>query len=169
VPSRLFLGFHWRDSPENSYRAMYTHALWKVQVCLRMANCKGHFIWRTMWFRCISASVGGIFLNIHTSKYPRIHYKQCKCLSHRLLINSILLGDVCAISDTTRPSLERLSWKRTPHTLLECAAYTESFISIDRKFKKTLPAEQSTIWAISQLPLEGIFLKRYTSQFPRMG
>ena len=133
---RLFFGFHWRDSPENSNLAMYTHELWKVQVWLRMANSKGQFIWRAMWLRCISASVGGIFLNIHSSKYPRIHYKQCKCLSHRLLINSTLLGDACAFSDTSRPPLEGLSWKFTPHTFHECATYTESFVSIDRKLRQ---------------------------------
>jgi len=136
VPSRLFLGFHWSDSPENSHLAMYTHALRKVQVCLRMANSKGHFIWIAMWLRCISASVGGISLNIHTSKYPRIHYKPCKCLSHRLLINSTLLGDPCAISDTSWPSLEGLFCKLTSHTLHECATYTESFDSIDRKLRQ---------------------------------
>jgi len=111
VPSQLFLGFHWRDSPENSYLAMYTHALWQFQVWLRMANNRGYFIWKAMWLRCISASVGGIFLNIHTSKYPRIQYKECKYLSHRLLSKSTLFGDEYAFLHTSRPSLEGFSLK----------------------------------------------------------
>ena len=133
VPSRLFLGFHWRDSPEKSYLAMYTHPLWNVQVWLRMANNKGYFIWRAMWLCCISASIGGIFLNIQSSKYPRIHYKQSKCRSHRLLIKRTLLRDDCAFSDTSRPSLEGLSWKFTPHTLHEYVTHTERLVSIDRR------------------------------------
>jgi len=57
-------------------------------------------------------------------------------VSHRLLINSTLLGDACAFSDTSRPPLEGLSWKFTPHTFHECATYTESFVSIDRKLRQ---------------------------------
>jgi hypothetical protein len=45
----------------------------------------------------------GFFMNIHTSKYPRAHYKQCKCRSHRLIIKTTLLRDECAFSDPYRP------------------------------------------------------------------
>jgi hypothetical protein len=116
----------------------------KAQVWLPVTNNKEYFIWRAKWLRCISASFGGIFLDIHTSKYRRIPYKQCKYLNHRLLIKSTLLGDEWAFSHTSRPLLEGLAWKLTPSTFYECATYTESFVSTDRKLRAHYMENQVT-------------------------
>jgi hypothetical protein len=52
---------------------------YKHQVWLRSVNNEGHFTWRARYvFVCISASTGGISLELHIYQFAHICYKHTK-------------------------------------------------------------------------------------------
>jgi hypothetical protein len=66
MPFRLYVGFHWRDFPETSYLALFTHTLQTMQVWLWSVNNEEHFTWKAL---CLlgsaSPSMEGMLLKIN--------------------------------------------------------------------------------------------------------
>jgi hypothetical protein len=99
VPFQLYLGFHWRNFPHNSYFALPACAtkhdiLIAVGQYLRALYVESH----EKIFVLISAPVRGISLKIHTSHSPRMRHKLCHFGCDPSLIKVTLLGELSTYS-----------------------------------------------------------------------
>jgi len=66
-------------------------ALQKCKFCCNRSILRALCLAKKYFFACISASIGGIFLKLHTSHSPCIFHKWCKFGSDWSLINGTLL------------------------------------------------------------------------------
>ena len=72
VPFQLYLGFHWREFPENLWLALSVHAQETVQV-YDLSIINGTLFEIHCAFSAVSRFlIGGISLKIHTSHSIRI-------------------------------------------------------------------------------------------------
>ena len=85
-------------SQENSYFAVFTHALQRCKICCDWILINDTLLRKKYLCGSISAFIGGNFLKIRTSHFPRICSKRYKFGCSQSTIQGTLLGEQCGES-----------------------------------------------------------------------
>jgi len=83
-----------------------------------------------MTFGYISASIGRIFPELHTSRFPRMCYIWCKFRRERSVIKDIVFGEQSSFSTIPKFLLEAFSWNFIPGRQHARAKSIVSFVVI---------------------------------------
>jgi hypothetical protein len=162
--------FVWRQISTGGLVSVYACAVdyYFQYVCHPKLTWEVNYIsTRTKYlFGCISASIGEIYLKLHTSHFPHMCCKPYNSSCDPWIIKGTLLGNRGTFSTTTRLPRQGFSSNVVPRIFHACATSPVRLRSVNNYRHFTWRTKY--IFHCFSAFYQGIFLKLHNPYFPRM-